>query len=116
MLLQALGALLLAAGLKDLAAKAAPTKPAAATAAPAAAAAPKTPSSLGPPLRGGRNLVVAPPAGGAEPSPVAAPSSAGRPSPYSSRLITTPEQLRRVLVSGLMGSVGGRRTLLGKAG
>lgn len=103
MLLQALGALLLATGIRDLASKAAPAKPAVA-AAPVAAAPPKTPSSLGPPLRGGRSLVVAPPTGGAEPSPAAAASSAGRPSPYSSRLISTPEQLRRVLVRG--GAVG----------
>ncbi len=93
-----LATLLVAAGLHSLLAKA----PAAKTAAPAAApapATPKPPTPLGPPLRGGRGLVVGPPATGAEASPAALPSSAGRPSPFGTRPITTPEQLRRVLVS-----------------
>ncbi|PRW20681.1 Transmembrane 209 [Chlorella sorokiniana] len=91
-----LATLLVAAGVHSLLAKG----PAAKAAAPAAApmpATPKPPTPLGPPLRGGRGLVVGPPAAGAEASPAAVPSSAGRPSPFGARPITTPEQLRRVL-------------------
>lgn len=82
-----------------------PPAKAAGAAQPAAAAAtpgvPKTPTSLGPPPRGGRSQVVGPPTGGMEASPAGGftPSSTGRPSPYGSRHITTPEQLRRVMVS-----------------
>ena len=94
-LLQALAAFMLATGLQRAAAK-----PAAAPAAPPAGvpatAAPRTPTSLGPPLRGTQRSVLPPASAGPEPSPAAAiaPSSAGRPG----RPITTPEQLRRVLV------------------
>ena len=103
--LQAGAALFLAAGLQTLLAGSPPAKAAAPAAQPTAAAAmpgvPKTPTSLGPPLRGGRSQVVGPPTGGMEASPAGGftPSSTGRPSPYGSRHITTPEQLRRVMVS-----------------
>lgn len=97
MALQTLAALFLAAGVHGLLSKPSPAKPAAPAAKPAAAA-PRTPTPLGPPLRGGRGLVVGPPTGGLEASPAVAPSSAGRPSPYGSRVIATPEQLQRVLV------------------
>ena len=95
-----MAATLLAAGLHGLLIKAPSAKPTAAAAKPAAAQ-PRTPTPLGPPLRGGRSLVVGPPTGGLEASPASAagPSSTGRPSPYGARPITTPEQLRRVLVS-----------------
>ena len=96
LVLPLLATLLVAAGLHSLLAKA-PAAKAAAPAAAAAPATPKPPTPLGPPLRGGRGLVVGPPAAGAEASP-ALPSSAGRPSPFGARPITTPEQLRRVLV------------------
>lgn len=96
LVLPLLATLLVAAGLHSLLAKG-PAAKAVAPAAAAAPAAPKPPTPLGPPLRGGRGLVVGPPAAGAEASP-APPSSAGRPSPFGARPITTPEQLRRVLV------------------
>ena len=98
--LQALAALLLASGVHALLTKPPAAKAAPAAAAPAAAV-PRTPTPLGPPRRGGRGMVVGPPTGGLEASPAAAmaPSSAGRPSPFGSRVIATPEQLQRVLVS-----------------
>ncbi|EFN51830.1 hypothetical protein CHLNCDRAFT_54824 [Chlorella variabilis] len=91
--LQALSALLFAAGLHSLVAGLPASKPAA-PAAQGMAPATKAHTPLGPPLR---STIVGLPAAAREASPPAAPASNSRASPYGGRFITTPEQLLRVL-------------------
>eukprot|EP00887_Chlorella_sp_A99_P005136 scaffold25.g5136.t1 len=80
-----------------------PTPARGGAATPAPRRPPKSPASLGPPLRGGRATPIAEPEESAEQRAAASPLlgawSGGRASPYNPRQATTPDQLQRVLDS-----------------